>query len=486
MRLITSQLRVNTKLLLQLMFYFFIIVFLVVYYFVSDLTDVNEVILADFYIAVFVYVLSFAISKYTKKGYNVFVWFLFLTFFFFFGQHTVFFLSAGEFNLPISDRADFGDIRCADFYTLASIIFMQIGYCIFRIFGVNKNNIVRSINEMKIEKNTMHRLSRVILVTLFIPFLYLYYTRIMYVFTQGYGSNIGTAEYSSGVLVVFMGIVSPAILMYFLSMEKHYKRFVLMFCCYCLLILASGTRIQVVTLSFIILYISALKGLVKIGSLHKTIKIFIYILVFAVLMNLLSYVRGGGNIINIVSYFDYFQKNNLIYSVLKETGYTGFVTTVIVDFCPSTIPFAQGLSYLNGLIYILPNIFVTPILGQYYFNTDMIFSPLVTQYGGIGSSFVAESYFNFGVFGVIVNMIFGYLWGVFATMLDKAIEENKLAEAFLASYAISCAVFFVRSDTGTFLRNYIWFGVTLFLLIKYLSRRRYYSMHKAKERVKVK
>ena len=91
--------------------------------------------------------------------------------------------------------------------------------------------------------------------------------------------------------------------------------------CYFAMVLFSGTRIQLISLGITLLYIAIRKGLIKTQGFIKIFRMIICIFIFGVGLNLLSYVRSGGNLLNILSYFEYFNENNVFYSMLTETGH---------------------------------------------------------------------------------------------------------------------------------------------------------------------
>ena len=158
--------------------------------------------------------------------------------------------------------------------------------------------------------------------------------------------------------------------------------------------------------------------------------------------------------------------------MLTETGYTGFVNMVVISLSGNNVAFVSGLSYLTGIIYVIPNVLTVPLIGDFFFNTDMVFKSYITEYGGVGSSFVAESFFNFGWGGLLLLFILCYIFGNIISQMNKAIDNDDALNGFLPIYSFSMIIFFVRSDTVTFFRNYVWFGLTLYFLFRYLVSRK--------------
>ena len=122
---------------------------------------------------------------------------------------------------------------------------------------------------------------------------------------------------------------------------------------------------------------------------------------------------------------------------------------------PEKIETADGETYLAGLLYVLPN----GLTGNAYLQSksvDEVFSPYLTYYGGVGSSFIAEAYFNFGVYSVVLF----FLYGVFIAMLQNVVERSYVKGSYGTLFACCAAFmlmsFYIRSDVRTFPRYFIW------------------------------
>ena len=100
----------------------------------------------------------------------------------------------------------------------------------------------------------------------------------------------------------------PLFILLFLSIKKRYFNYIMLLMCYFAMVLFSGTRIQLISLGITLLYIAIRKGLIKTQGFIKIFRMIICIFIFGVGLNLLSYVRSGGNLLNILSYFDILMK----------------------------------------------------------------------------------------------------------------------------------------------------------------------------------
>jgi oligosaccharide repeat unit polymerase len=126
--------------------------------------------------------------------------------------------------------------------------------------------------------------------------------------------------------------------------------------------------------------------------------------------------------------------------------------------CPVPINHVNGETYFASILRIFPNLFwdVHPVAKV---SVDSVFKAFVTPYGGIGSSFIAEAYYNFGYPSIIIMPIIGWLLYKLFIMMSRSALDNDIGKGFLSIYIFSFSLFFIRSDTTPFWRNLVYFGV---------------------------
>ena len=116
-------------------------------------------------------------------------------------------------------------------------------------------------------------------------------------------------------------------------------------------------------------------------------------------------------------------------------------------------------------------------------STDEVFKGFINTYGsGIGSSYIAEAYWNFGYFCLIVMFIFGLLLGRLNVSLNKAMSNRDYIKIFMFMYIFVCIAFYVRSDTRTFYRNFVWFCLPLVFVYKTFMPKRKIFMRNGYEK----
>lgn len=159
----------------------------------------------------------------------------------------------------------------------------------------------------------------------------------------------------------------------------------------------------------------------------------------------------------------------LIATALSELGvYSDIVATTVATF-PEKMSFNFGLSYLNAVFYVIPNLFLPrgERLGFDASTVTWLANTYFVEYVerdegfGTGYSFVAEAYQSFGWLGVLVMPIFGYL---IAFISNSTRSGNPLAIAF-ATAVLPWVLFFARDSFYSLARGLIWYGLLPVLLV---------------------
>ena len=260
----------------------------------------------------------------------------------------------------------------------------------------------------------------------------------------------------------------------FVSRKEGQKWPIIAMAIYMILYTLSGSRISTMILLLSTLYVqSKLFSKINFKSLIKFVALALIVLfVFGMVSSARSNIKSGNDVISVLNNSkDTLIENNYLVATISEAGYTFEATATVLDNCPSNEPFHHGKSYISGLLYILPN----GITGNYYVatkSTDETFKKYLNFYGsGIGSSFIAEAYWNFGYYSWILMIVFGFLIGKMSVSLDLAIKKRDYLLIFTNAYIFSIVAFYIRSDTRTFFRNFVWFGLPIIIVVYYLRNR---------------
>ena len=173
----------------------------------------------------------------------------------------------------------------------------------------------------------------------------------------------------------------------------------------------------------------------------------------------------------------YFSLENPSIAAISEMGGTLKILAHTVELVPWVRPFEYGAEYLYAALTVFPNIFwdVHPSVARGTASDWLIrtVNPVAAASGGgLGFSFVAEAFLNFGFSGVLIVPFFmGLLYGRFVAWGSWTSDPAKIAT--LASY-LSFFLVYARSDSTSVVRPLIWYTFlpyVLILCLRYYRRR---------------
>lgn len=162
-------------------------------------------------------------------------------------------------------------------------------------------------------------------------------------------------------------------------------------------------------------------------------------------------------------------------ALLNETGDTIATVAHTMQLAPALIPYDMGASYYYAALTVVPNIFGGPLHPSFSHGSpgmwiSAIIAPELTAMGGgLGYSFIAEAYINFGWPGIpLIMAALGAALQRFSQWADDEPTPQKLA---LVASAIGVLVFFARGESYGIVRPLVWYSVVPYLLVEMWSRR---------------
>lgn len=442
----------------------------------------------DFMIRVsvsFLYALaSYILILYTmyqiSKRIDFFFLFVVLSFPFMFGRHIIYIL-----DMVPTGREAFRSVLLDDayiqtsYFSIAAICALYNGYLLVRKKRASIDELRKQKSSIDINKSkTLYRVSLVIALISIVPYIITSINDIRVTRLYGYGYRIveGTAN-ETGILTILSGALLPALIGMLISRKEKEWFSIVLLVLYFALYTFTGSRIN--TFCYIVLFIylylywgRRLKKKIKFG------KIILATLVVAFAFSIISSTRSLTHEMTVAnavleSAFSIW-KNNPFSSILYETGNTYTATAAVIQHCPQDIPHIWGMTYLCSFIYIIPNAFTGNFVGNYTF-TDEAIAHYLTAYGGVGSSYAADAFYNFGAIGgLIALIIIGYIWGYVCSKTERAILRGNPIIFFLYCQLFVAMVFMVRSDMVYRLRPFVWYTVPIVaitMLVKKGSRR---------------
>lgn len=447
----------------------------------SDIQKERQIVIVCWF-GIFTTLLTILMIKNVRKRFDFYTILISLTFFFMFGQHLIYMFGIYPKDMIIlTNRVSAKALYNTGILICYSIIALNVGY-LFNTGSVTTGIISNSnIENCERTRISMYKSGLFFFCLSLIPTAIELLTNIYLTFTVGYGERMMNAAYKKSGITNITGIVSgfmiPSLFALFISRKPKQKWPIIALIIYMILYMLSGSRIHILIILVGILYIQN-----RYFSKLNFKKIFLYIISIVLIMSLFSIIstarknvgNGSDNFTTIKSSIENSVENNPVISALSEAGYTFEATATVIDNCPNNEPYNYGISYLSGIIYILPNGFTGNYFNTIAKSTDDTFKGYINSYGsGIGSSYIAEAYWNFGYFSLLLMIVFGFLLGKLCTKLNESIEYNNYATMYIVIYCLVIISFYVRSDTRTFYRNLVWFGLPLLFLYKQKEKRLY-------------
>lgn len=175
--------------------------------------------------------------------------------------------------------------------------------------------------------------------------------------------------------------------------------------------------------------------------------------------------------------------DNPLVAILKEMGTSMNTITYTMNLIPTVRPYDLGEGYLMALTTIFPNLFweIHPAVERGKFADWLIWNvdPITAQNGGgLGFSYIAEAYANFGYFGApVVIFLFGIL--IVRLILWAEFSNDKRKIAMVGSF-LAFLLFVVRDEAASIIRPLIWYAMIPYfgvILLKKLFRINYKKLN---------
>ncbi|MCX6810798.1 MAG: O-antigen polysaccharide polymerase Wzy [Candidatus Berkelbacteria bacterium] len=239
----------------------------------------------------------------------------------------------------------------------------------------------------------------------------------------------------------------------------------------CQLILGSRSAAIMPLVAYIWLWHKTIKP-IRIGLLTTLGSLFLFIIfpIIRVLRNVPGVDKFSWQNIN-----GLFGSTNPFLDALNEMGSTMQITSHTIQLIPKYRQFDLGNSYLNSVTSIFPNIFykIHPTVQHATFSAWLVstVNPALAKIGGgLGFSFIAEAYANFGIYGSLATVfVIGFLFVFLSEYVEKS--NNRAYLAMLATY-LSFFLFFTRAESRDIVREFFWYSLVPILLMLFVQKYR--------------
>jgi oligosaccharide repeat unit polymerase len=168
--------------------------------------------------------------------------------------------------------------------------------------------------------------------------------------------------------------------------------------------------------------------------------------------------------------------NNPAVASIAEMGGSMRTIAWTMQLVPSVRPFALGMTYLTGVLILIPNVFSAgrhPALTWSGYDIPDFWlvweiEPEFAERGGsFGFSFIAEAYLNFGWLGAPLLLgLLGFLYGKFVIWAIR--DNDPIKMAFLATF-VSSFLFYARGSSEMVIRPFIWYSLLPYLWFRFTA-----------------
>ena len=151
---------------------------------------------------------------------------------------------------------------------------------------------------------------------------------------------------------------------------------------------------------------------------------------------------------------------------------------------PAKRPYDRGVGYLYGFLAVFPNVFggLHPSVAQRdtILMADLGGRSLRCGAGrGLGYSFIAEAYLDFGWVGAPLVVFFFGLG--FASLQRWADRSGGPLEAAAVACCISSVLFFARAEATSIVRPLVWYTLIPYLLARTIPKLRVPGAQRTRE-----
>lgn len=170
----------------------------------------------------------------------------------------------------------------------------------------------------------------------------------------------------------------------------------------------------------------------------------------------------------------YFSIENPALEGLTYMGGSMNTVSYTIDLVPETRGYDMGASYYYALLTVFPNAFwsIHPSVARGIASEWLVktVDPETARIGGgMGYSFIAEAYLNFGWWGApIVLILMGFFFGSMVLWADRSGDIARLA--MIASF-LSFFLVFPRGESIQVVRALVWYSFLPYLAVRQIGYR---------------
>ncbi|KGN70210.1 O-antigen polysaccharide polymerase Wzy [Porphyromonas sp. COT-239 OH1446] len=442
---------------------FFLLLFSLFFRLVGSFTPISPelVYLISLESAIFMPLIIFSLTQWLKGFFRIVI--IFLLLFFLYMQGQLFLNAIGALSTPLL-MGKFSLDQVMD-----AVMDVHL-YLSFFLFGLTLPKQDTRTQEKYVSDQHAVQVGYWILLLSFPFYLYVNATKLFFVFTYGYASlyqEVALNAIPSGLKILSYFYLPGAFYVLFgaENRSKHEKIALFLILAHCLVQLFMGYRSATITPVLLIFYaVTVKKSSYRVRTLKK--KWLFYIggglaaLVIFFIFPAMRKTRNDGGIATASAKEIFTSDQSNSFETVYDMGKSLQTVVYTKELVPKEYPFRYGVTYIMNLTSVFPNLFWDKHPAETYGTLGRWITKIVDRnfydFGGaLGYSCVAESYINFGYFGLIlIPLVFGYI-------LQRA-ENRALAlnsPITYASLAIICIYLsmYPRGEFADLVRGIFWY-----------------------------
>ncbi len=161
-----------------------------------------------------------------------------------------------------------------------------------------------------------------------------------------------------------------------------------------------------------------------------------------------------------------------VISILREMGGSLSTVAYTLELVPSTRGFEFGQSYLYATLTVVPNFFwdIHPTIAHGLAADWLVqtVEPILSKLGGgLGYSFIAEAYLNFGWLGA--PLLLGLIGFLFAGFVLWAQDGGGAARMAVVASFVSFFMIYARGESGSVVRALFWYALLPYMFMYLIS-----------------
>ena len=404
--------------------------------------------------------------------------FLALTYLFHFGQSLIIALG---FNDLYADRnvlakTSFDSYITAELFAMTSMFFVGLGYLIVNRFSINRNC---SPKENSLEDNLtseaiyeIRKVSLIIFSVSVFPMVFIDTGKILAAILGDYMDTYKV--YATGLGKIMYAISQfcrPSIIVLLFTYANDKKKanaILIASTLYYLFMMLSGDR-GTGMIYLIANFLVYFRFVLQLKVFHVIAGVVACYLLMCFLSVISAFRYRDFSIESFLAVLSLRETDGIIYSFLREFGGTMISLVYAIDYIPSYSPHAYGLTYLTGLITVLPSVpdsWAEALMPIWSFVRSF---PVEVQ-NSLGGSFLGELYFNFGWFGSAAAVLVGMLLG--SVDREFLLKKSPFVIA-VALVALPTLFLWTRDFYCTMLLHAFWFAAAFFVFNKLSKKRKF-------------